>query len=89
MIEWWNNMDLVGQIYALIAIPATLVLLVQTVMLLFGFGEDDFIGLTREFNLSMNRRDLYDIYKNFKDKHDCMLFHSHLDEVEVELHGNK
>lgn len=42
MIEWWNNMDLVGQIYALIAIPATLVLLVQTVMLLFGFGEDDF-----------------------------------------------
>ena len=41
MIEWWNNMDLVGQIYALIAIPATLVLLVQTVMLLFGFGEDD------------------------------------------------
>lgn len=54
-----------------------------------GFGEDDFIGLTREFNLSMNRRDLYDIYKNFKDKHDCMLFHSHLDEVEVELHGNK
>ncbi len=41
MIEWWNNMDLVGQIYALIAIPATLVLLVQTVMLLFGMGGDD------------------------------------------------
>lgn len=41
MIEWWNNMDLVGQIYALIAIPSTLVLLVQTVMLIFGFGGDD------------------------------------------------
>lgn len=41
MIEWWNNMDLVGQIYALIAIPSTLVLLIQTVMLLFGLGGDD------------------------------------------------
>ncbi|MBP3378112.1 MAG: hypothetical protein J6L96_05135 [Clostridia bacterium] len=41
MIQWWNNMDLVGQIFALIAIPATLVLVVQTVMLFFGFGDDD------------------------------------------------
>ena len=41
MIEWWNGMDIVGQIYALIAIPATLVLLVQTILLLFGIGGDD------------------------------------------------
>lgn len=41
MIEWWNNMDLVGQIFALIAIPSTLVLVIQTVMLFFGFGDDD------------------------------------------------
>lgn len=41
MIEWWNNMDLVGQIFALIAIPSTLVLVVQTVLLLFGIGGDD------------------------------------------------
>ena len=41
MIQWWNNMDLVGQIFALIAIPATLVLVVQTVLLFFGFGDDD------------------------------------------------
>ena len=34
-------MDLVGQIFALIAIPATLVLVVQTVLLFFGFGDDD------------------------------------------------
>ncbi len=42
MIDWWNGMDLIGQIYALIAIPATLVLVVQTVLLLFGIGNDDF-----------------------------------------------
>ena len=41
MIEWWNNMDIVGQIFALIAIPSTLVLVIQTVMLFFGFGDDD------------------------------------------------
>ena len=38
MINWWNSMDLTGQIFALIAIPSTLVLVVQTVLLLFGVG---------------------------------------------------
>lgn len=41
MIEWWNGMELIGQIFALIAIPATLVLVIQTVLLLFGIGDDD------------------------------------------------
>ena len=51
-----------------------------------GFGEADFIDLTKEFNLSMDRKALYQIYKNFKDKHDNMEFHNHMDEVEVDLH---
>ena len=51
-----------------------------------GFGETDFIDLTKEFNLSMDRKILYNIYKNFKDKHDNMEFHNHMDEVEVDLH---
>lgn len=50
-----------------------------------GFGEDDFMNLTKEFNLSMNRKDLYNIYKNFKNKHDCMQFHNHLDEIDITL----
>jgi hypothetical protein len=41
MLEWWNSIGLVGQIYALIAIPSTLVLVIQTIMLIFGFGGDD------------------------------------------------
>lgn len=41
MLTWFTNMDLVGQIYALIAIPATLALLVQTVLVLFGIGIGD------------------------------------------------
>lgn len=41
MMEWWTGIGLVGQIYALIAIPSTLVLVVQTVLLIFGIGGDD------------------------------------------------
>lgn len=40
MITWWNNMDIVGQIFALIAIPATLVLVVQTILVLV-LGDSD------------------------------------------------
>lgn len=39
--EWWNSLGIVGQVFALIAIPSTLVLVVQTVLLLFGIGDGD------------------------------------------------
>lgn len=38
MIEWWNQLITAQQVFALIAIPATLVLLIQTVLLLVGLG---------------------------------------------------
>ena len=41
MIEWWNGMQLIQQVFAVIAIPATVVLLIQTIMLLFGLGGHD------------------------------------------------
>jgi hypothetical protein len=41
MIEWWKSLDPAGQIFAIIAIPSTLVLTIQTVLLLFGIGDDD------------------------------------------------
>lgn len=40
MIIWWNSLDLAQQIFALVGIAGTVVLLIQTVMLLFGFGDD-------------------------------------------------
>lgn len=39
MIAWWNELQLAQQIFALIAIPSTLVMLIQTVMLLIGIGD--------------------------------------------------
>ncbi|MBR5446366.1 MAG: hypothetical protein IKV57_09585 [Clostridia bacterium] len=40
MIAWWNGMDLAGRIFAMVAIPSTLVLVVQTILLFFGIGDD-------------------------------------------------
>ena len=40
MIAWWNSLIRAQQIFALIGIGATVVLIIQTLMLLFGFGDD-------------------------------------------------
>lgn len=40
MLDWWNSLELVTQIFYCIAIPATLVLLIQTISLLVGLGDD-------------------------------------------------
>jgi len=41
MINWYNSLNLLQKIYAFIAIPSTAILLIQTIMLFFGFGDDD------------------------------------------------
>lgn len=47
MIQWWNQLDALARVYALIAIPSTLILVVQTVLLFLGVGDgDDGIDLT-------------------------------------------
>lgn len=40
MAEWWNALTTLEQFFATIAIPATLILLLQTIMLVFSFGGD-------------------------------------------------
>lgn len=39
MIQWWESLTLVQQIFSLVAIPATVILIVQTIMVLIGVGE--------------------------------------------------
>lgn len=40
IIEWWNSLSLVAQIFYCIAVPSTLVLLVQTILMFIGMGEE-------------------------------------------------
>lgn len=37
-VSWWNNLDLLQQILACVALPATVILFLQTILLLFGLG---------------------------------------------------
>lgn len=47
IIEWWNSIGLAAQIFACIAIPSTLILLVQTILMFIGIGDDsDFDGVS-------------------------------------------
>lgn len=41
MEQWWNALSLFQQIMVFIAFPSTLIIIVQMVLLLFGFGSDD------------------------------------------------
>lgn len=38
MISWWDSLSVAAQVFALIAIPSTLVLVIQTVLMLIGIG---------------------------------------------------
>lgn len=40
IIEWWNSLSLVAQIFYCIAVPSTLFLLVQTILMFIGMGND-------------------------------------------------
>lgn len=41
MLDWWNGLSLISQVFYVIAIPSTLILLLQTILLLFGLGGGD------------------------------------------------
>jgi membrane protein implicated in regulation of membrane protease activity len=40
IIEWFQSMTLAGQIFACVAVPATLILLIQTILMLIGADSD-------------------------------------------------
>ena len=50
MFAWWNQLDLLEQILYIIAVPSTLVLIIQTVMLLFGLGHEGDTDLDHGFD---------------------------------------
>ena len=45
IINWWNSLSIVSQAFACVAIPATLILLIQTILMLIGIeNESDGLG---------------------------------------------
>ena len=41
IMDWWEALSAIAQVFYCIAIPATVVLVVQTVLMFIGFGNDD------------------------------------------------
>ena len=41
MVMWWESLSALQQVFACFALPATLILIIQTILLLFGIGEND------------------------------------------------
>ena len=41
MTEWWEALSSLGRVFACIAIPATLVLLIQTILSIIGLSGSD------------------------------------------------
>ena len=41
ILDWWNTLDGITKAYWVIAIPATLIFLIQMMLLMFGFDADD------------------------------------------------
>ena len=41
MLDWWASLTAIEQLFAYVAFPATLLLLLQTILLLFGLGDND------------------------------------------------
>jgi len=48
LFEWWNSLELAVKVFYCIAIPSTLILLIQTVMMFFGFDNDADVELDGE-----------------------------------------
>ena len=82
MIVWWESLTITEQIFAIVAVPSTVILLIQTVMLLFGFGghdassDSDVSGLDGSIGDAADAGSATDFDTSF-DAHTDMQFDSH------------
>ncbi len=56
--EWWNSLGFAAQIFYCLAVPSTLLLLIQTVMMFIGFGEDGADDIDTDIELDADGADL-------------------------------
>lgn len=54
MNEWWNNLSLISQIFVAIAIPATIVMIIQSLMMFLGFGFESDIDISDDVDVDLD-----------------------------------
>ena len=40
MQAWWDALDILGKVFAIVAIPSTLIMIIQTILMFVGIGDD-------------------------------------------------
>lgn len=66
MLDWWNSLSLISQIFACIAIPTTLVLIIQTILMFIGLDSDGIGDMDGDFALDHDIGDI-DINPDMSD----------------------
>ena len=51
MFVWWNSLSLASQIFVLIALPSTGILLIQTILMLIGIGSDSDVDVDGDIDI--------------------------------------
>lgn len=67
MVDWWNSLNFVGQIFACIALPSTLILIIQTILSIIGIsGGSGDMDSEMDFDVDMDGDGIPDgIYGDF------------------------
>jgi len=60
MREWWNGLSILSQIFAAIAIPATLIMIIQSLMMFLGLGFESDVEADISENIDYNVHDSSD-----------------------------
>ena len=68
MIEWWQSLDIAQQVFYCIAIPATLIIVVQTILLMLGMGNgSEGVEISDTGGLDLDGGDIGDISGDVSD----------------------
>ncbi len=74
MFDWWNNLSFTTQIFYCVAIPSTLVLIIQTILTFLGVGDDSDVDTDGISDIAEGDVDVNDgVYgdADFDDVHDA------------------
>lgn len=70
MLAWWNELSNLQQIFGVVAIPATLILIIQLVLMLIGFADQD-----GDMDASDHDFHVHDLNSGDHDDHGCHVEH--------------
>ena len=57
MLDWWNSLGLASQIFYCLAIPSTLLMLIQTITMFIGFGAEGADDIGDDVDLDIDSSD--------------------------------